>query len=372
MNYSKRYTELNSIFRLGKECRLEETNVDIRFFSFRSKLPERRTRRLMTKTDRRMAENATFIYPMFIPSAQRQYGKAILLLHGLNERNWSKYLTWAEFLCRETGKPVILFPIAFHINRAPAWWSNPRKLTDIIDFRRKQYTDEGSISFANVALSERLSENPTRFYLSGRQTSADLALLFRTIKKGRHPVFTEDAQIDIFSYSIGSFLSQTLLMANPRGLFSDSRLFMFCGGSIFSSMYGASRNILDKPTFEKLHHYYVHIFGHETKVKWLRDKVFDAFESMISPERKQTEREAFFEQLGNRISGISLARDTVIPYHGIQEAMGMDYTKSHVRCIDFPFPYSHENPFPVTGNINLSEVNEAYLHVFSSAAEFLA
>jgi len=44
--------------------------------------------------------------------------------------------------------------------------------------------------------------------------------------------------------SIGAFLSQVVLMANQKNLFSDSRLFMFCGGSIFRSMFGVSRSIM--------------------------------------------------------------------------------------------------------------------------------
>jgi hypothetical protein len=47
----------------------------------------------------------------------------ILLLHGLNEKRWDKYLPWARRLVRQTGKSVLLFPIAFHMSRTPAPWS---------------------------------------------------------------------------------------------------------------------------------------------------------------------------------------------------------------------------------------------------------
>ena len=43
------------------------------------------------------------------------------------------------------------------------------------------YVDDRSMSFANVALSDRLSHNPERFYLSGRQTWP-LDLSFEMIK----------------------------------------------------------------------------------------------------------------------------------------------------------------------------------------------
>lgn len=367
MRYCQRFIELSTLFKQGTDCRLTETKTDIRFFPFESvsysgeALP----------SDSCIEENYSFEYPVFIPSTRQKKDKAILLLHGLNERNWNKYLTWAEFLCNNTGKPVILFPIAFHINRSPLSWSTPRALTSLLSCRRKEYTDDRSISFANVALSDRISRNPERFYLSGRQTCADLTSLFEEIKTGRHPVFREGTHIDIFAYSIGAFLSQAALMANLKGLYSDTRLFMFCGGSIFRSMCGVSRSIMDKAAFDKLYNYYIYIFGKESVLKWIRDEAFNAFYRMISPERYRAQRESFFEQAGERIGGIALAQDTVIPYHGVQEAMGVKNTEERIELLDFSFPYSHENPFPVSTK-DVSSVNCSFTKVFSRAAAFLA
>ena len=166
----------------------------------------------------------------------KKYDKAILLLHGLNERSWNKYLTWAEYLCTHTQRPVIMFPIAYHNNRGPMEWSNPRKMVDTLNNRKEKYCDDRSISYANVALSDRLSEHPSRFYLSGRQTLLDLSQLFEEIKDGKHPLFASGTDINIFTYSIGSFLAQISLMSNHNNLFEKSKPFMFCGGSIFSSM----------------------------------------------------------------------------------------------------------------------------------------
>ncbi len=335
-------------------------------------------------TDHQIAENFSFEYPVFLPRGQKRFESCILLLHGLNERSWSKYLPWAEYLCSHTGKPVILFPIAFHINRAPLTWSNPRSLVNLLNFRRDTYSGERSISYANIALSDRISERPERFYLSGRQTWDDLTFLFEEIKTGRHPLFKEGADIDIFAYSIGAFLSQVALMANRKELFSDTRLFMFCGGSIFRSMQGISRSILDKPAFERLQHYYIHVFGkndtpherlhlHGKKTNntfWKRDKAFHSFLQMITPNRFQEERESFFASLGKRIQGIALAKDTVIPYHGIREAMGTTTAESTIQQMDFAYPYTHENPFPVHTK-DVSSLNAAFREVFSQAVEFL-
>ena len=373
MNYSQRQTELNAQFHLGIDTHLNESNIDIRFCSFKSSaftyLDEKVT---ISSEDKKIEENLAFTYPVFMPKEANKPNKAILLLHGLNERNWSKYLTWAEYLCKETGKPVILFPIAFHMNRSPVSWSNPRALQNLMDLRRKNNGLDRSLSFANVALSERISQNPARFYNSGRQSLCDLAQLFRDIKEGRHQLLAENTQIDIFSYSIGSFLSQITVMTNPDGLFSDSKLFMFCGGSIFSSMFGESRSIMDKPAFARLLHYYMTDFAEDVKSKSLVDKGFESFFSMISPDKNKTEREEFFKKIGAKIEGISLKKDMVIPYRGIVEALGEDNAKSRISLLDFSFPYSHENPFPIGNHAESSEVDASFNRVFERAAQFLA
>ena len=367
MKYCQRFTELSNLFKQGTDCQLTETKTSIRFFSFGSTLCSDEA----LPDDAHIEENFHFEYPIFFPFGKQKHKSAILLLHGLNERNWNKYLTWAEYLCHHTRKPVILFPIAFHINRSPLSWSSPRALTSLLSYRRNKYTDDRSISFANVALSERISQNPERFYLSGRQTCADLTSLYEEIKTGRHPLFSEGTHIDIFAYSIGAFLSQVALMANMKGLFSDSRLFMFCGGSIFHSMRGISRSIMDKAAFEKMYNYYVYTFGMEPITKWFRDRAFDAFYQMILPERFRTQRESFFEKIGEKIGGIILAQDTVIPYHGVQEALGVKNTEERIDLHDFPFPYSHENPFPVNLK-DVSSVDHSFTNVFSRIANFFA
>lgn len=386
-HYISRYAVLDEHFQQGSDCHLEDSSIEIRFFRFISRYgagedngEDAKTHRLSDysgnrknselTTDLQISENFSFEYPVFLPVGTRKFENCILLLHGLNERNWSKYLPWAEFLCYHTGKPVILFPIAFHMNRAPLSWSNPRSLTNLLNFRRDAYQGDRTISYANVALSDRISQRPERFYLSGRQTWDDLTGLFEEIKTGHHPLFKEGTSIDIFAYSIGAFLSQVALMANRKGLFTDSRLFMFCGGSIFRSMQGISRSILDKPAFERLQHYYVHIFGSENKPFWKRDNAFDAFLRMITPDRFRDEREAFFNGLGKRVRGIALAKDTVIPYQGILEALGSRTGEAAIQQIDFDYPYTHENPFPRNSK-DTSAVNTAFRNIFSRATEFL-
>jgi hypothetical protein len=373
MNYEQRQLELNAKFQLGVNTSIEESGIDIRFYSFKSHAFSANGKTgIINPADVQISENMEFDYPVFVPKGMKKSGNAILLMHGLNERYWNKYLCWAEYLCQHTGKPVILFPIAFHMNRSPLSWSNPRALKPILESRRLQFGDDRSLSFANVAFSKRITENPIRFYSSGRQTLGDLSELAMDIKHGTHPLFKEDAQIDIFAYSIGAFLSQITMMTNPLGLFSNSKLFTLCGGGIFSSMFGESRSIMDKQAFKKLFEYYLKDFAIEAKLKSVIDKGFESFYSMISPERNKEERETFFKRLGNRISGISLLRDTVMPYDGVVEALGNDTASTHISLHDFSYSYTHENPFPIGQESNKEEVNRSFNGVFSEAVQLLA
>ena len=374
MNYNERYTDLHNNYKQGTDIYLNETKVEIKFFNFNSVYNE--CDNALLATDNSISENRSFLYPMFIPgkSKRNKYNSAIILLHGLNERSWEKYLTWAEYLCINSGKPVILFPIAFHINRAPLSWSNPRKMMTLLNFRKEMYAEDRSMSFANVALSDRLSHNPERFYMSGRQTWADLTSLFEMIKNGNHPLFNEDSKIDIFAYSIGAFLSQVALIANQKNLFSNTKLFMFCGGSIFNSMQGASRNIMDKPAFQAVKDYYVNCFDkekHTTSLKWIRDKAFKAFNSMITADTHKHEREESFFRLSNQIKGITLLKDEVIPHEGVVEALGKENAMSNITLLDFDFPYTHENPFPLKTK-DTALLNKSFTTVFDEALAFFS
>jgi pimeloyl-ACP methyl ester carboxylesterase len=373
MEYSKRYQELNNQFKLGIDTHLTETDIDIRHFCFQSEHEtDHNNESSLNSKDDTIIENQSFVYPVFMPACLKRADKAILLLHGLNERNWNKYLTWAEYLCAKTGKPVILFPIAFHMNRSPLNWSNPRALQNIMNVRRQVNGEDRSLSFANVALSERISEKPYRFYSSGRQSVNDLTALYQQIKQGKHALFNENTHIDIFAYSIGAFLAQITMLANPLGLFSASKLFLFCGGGIFSSMVGQSRSIMDKLAFKTLYDYYLNQFIKLLNPINKADSIFNSFNTMISSDRNQAQRENFFSLLGNNLKGISLYNDKVMLDHGIPEALGAQCAVQHIARLDFSFPYTHENPFPVSGLVESSEVDAGFLKVFTEIARFFS
>lgn len=379
LKFLQRQKELLNRFRIGKEVQLEESRINVHTFAFESKgiTPFDGETDNELLPDQNISENERFNYQVFVPIGKTNSDAFILLLHGLNERNWDKYLIWAEYLAMQTGKPVILFPIAFHINRAPSLWCDPRSMKTVMEKRLTDSGDHRSLSFVNAALSERMSEEPSRFYSSGRQTLNDLTKLTREIKEGKHPLFAPNATADIFAYSIGSFLSEILLMANPQKLFTDSRLFVFCGGSIFSHMYGESRCIMDKSAYDRLYHYYCHEWSAILKRtrksgKVLQDSILTAFNAMINPDTYRESRERFFHSCQHRISGISLLKDKVMPWAGVEACMGSKLASQCFELVDFPYEYTHEFPFPANGRIDDLSLDHSFSKVFQKAAAFLA
>ncbi|MDD4661024.1 MAG: DUF6051 family protein [Massilibacteroides sp.] len=381
MDIALRTKFLSRLFSYERSSAIEDSKLEIipyRFTqtigaseicSFQKALP---TAEFCPVTDNDIQENKTFTYTVFTPGGHERRKQAIILLHGLNERTWEKYLTWAETLAASTGKPVILFPIAFHMNRTPNNWNNPRETMPWAVLRKQEITDLYNSTFANVALSSRISCHPLRFYASGRESVYNLCQLVHEIKNGEHPLFAEDTSINLFAYSIGALLSQVLLLANPNKMFSDTKLFMFCGGSIFSQMNGNARDILDKEAFERLQHYFRNDFLQRLDIpsSFKNDFLEKAFKAMIQPDVLTNYRESFFKRACNRVRAISLKHDVVMPTAGIISALG-EASGKILKELDFPFPYSHQVPFPTTGHTDPQLIRQSFDQTFGEAAAFL-
>ena len=373
MNYTGSYNELRSIYSHEKDViDLPGSKVRINNISFRSDFP---ADGFLNRKDHLITENESFTYPVFIPAVESK--KVILLLHGLNERSWVKYLVWAYWLAENTSSYVILFPISFHINRSPESWKDPRIMVPFLNNRNLAVGKTGMSSFANAALSDRLTEDPMRFFNSGYQTVTDLIKLLIKVRTGRHEIIPAGCKLNIFAYSIGAFLAQIIVMGNPEGLFTESKLFIFCGGSVFSNMNGSSKLIMDRQAFEKVYNFYLNDF--ESKIK-SEGKTSDypwsgpigmAFRSMIDHGRFKTFRESIMRRLKDQIQCLVLNRDTVIPASGVVETFSPLRTKSLVKVTDFPYPYSHENPFPVFNTAMSNEVDRSFELVFNRAESFL-
>ena len=370
MNYTQSHTELKSIFSPElNQINISWSGVRINNVSFQTRFP---VDDFLNREDHLISENSSFSYPVFSPSSKSN--KVILLLHGLNERSWIKYLAWAHWLSENTSSYVILFPISFHINRSPVSWKDPRNMVQLVKTRNSEVRKNEMSSFANVALSNRLTEDPMRFFNSGQQTAYDLVHLLKTIRAGLHEIIPPGCRLDIFAYSIGAFLAEILMLSDPENLFTDSRLFIFCGGSVFSNMNGRSKLIMDSHAFDKVYNFYLNDFensiGEKSRIaEFLNSTQLGiAFRSMIDRSRLRSFREKRFRKLGDQIRCIILAGDTVIPPGGVVATLSETRCPDTVKILDFPFACSHENPFPVAGNSDSNNVDRSFEMIFEEAA----
>lgn len=378
---------LNELFSLEHQVKYPGKPVVSHSFQFTQETGRDEVREIQEKIkpasfcpfpDTTIRENQQFKYVVFAPEGCTRCNRAIILLHGLNERSWHKYLVWAEDLTLHCGVPVILFPIAFHMNRTPSTWYTPRWLLPWLNRRKQEIKNLCNASFFNVALSSRLSISPLRFYSSGLESAFNLHQLIMELKRGEHALFSEDVRIDFFAYSIGALLAQVMLMADPEKVLSDSRLFAFCGGSVFERMNGNSRDIIDQEAYLKIRDFYLNDFlleNQDKKLEKLRTACFlftDAFRAMIPSQDRGEKRQTFFLQARERIRMIPLRQDTVIPTTGVREAAGSLLAGHMVEELDFPYSYTHQMPFPDHEKIDRSEVIIAFRAVFDRAAGFLA
>lgn len=389
MKLSTTYNELFKEFRNAAPYhQLEEYPVDIvtlPFISDSSGILAKKSRRglkgskeFFPETDSAIKENQEFSYHIFLPRGNKKNNRAIMLMHGLNEKSWKKYLPWALSLTLKTGSPVILFPMAFHMNRAPSMWSQPRIMQNLMQLRSGLINKLSKSTFINAALSHRLDSFPHRFYLSGYQTANDMFKLIQSIKHGSHPYFEAETRVDIFAYSIGAFLAQNMLIADDNKLLSESKIVLFCGGAVFKDMDGESKLIMDSSAFNKLVSYFVNnlendIAKSKPYTHLLKSSSLGrAFRSMIGPDLNRDIREAVFRENTDRIKVIGLKNDRVIPSDKILETMRgkNNDIASNFEILDPPFQYSHEIPFPIGRNGEDELIDNSFEEIFSVSAEF--
>lgn len=330
--------------------------------------------------DAEVAENRSFSYTLLTPPGEARARGVIVLLHGLNERTWDKYLPWAVTLARRTGKAVLLFPIAFHATRAPHEWADSRTMRRVARLRQAHSPTITNSTLANAAISARLEHNPPRFFWSGLQTFDDLLDLVAAIRAGSEPRIAPDAEIDFFAYSIGAFLCEILLLADPGGSLSDARLSIFCGGPTFDRMYPNSRYILDSDATIALMAFFVERLDSEVKADERLAHYFSAshpagrsFEMMLSSQKRRAEREQGMRRLGARLAAIALQDDDVVPPAEVLNTLqgGFRDIPIPVDVLQFPFRYSHVVPFPTAGAPSAA-VDRAFEAVFERAASHVA
>jgi len=391
MGYTANHHILKKYFNLNKD-RIEVPGMDLKinnynffatdhvFYQENRVFQETEQTSLTYTSDRDIIENQQFNYPVFRNTKTNASDEVIILLHGLNERTWDKYLCWAYFLTVETGIPVLFFPIAFHMNRSPAIWHNPRIMNKLTEDRKTRYQHLAMASCANAALSERLGNIPERFMYSGFQSASDLVKLMKQIKTGNHPGLLPDTKIHLFGYSIGAFLSQILFIANPDHMLKDAKMMLFCGGSVFNSMNGISRLIMDSEAFQRIRSMYSHPENWSKTPRYFINILQDgaigkAFRSMLSYEGLRIMRERIFRRFSCQINAIALLKDHIIPARDIQQTLRGDRNSIpvNVEQRDFPFPYKHETPFPIHSNPAISEqMDKHFDETFYSIAAFFS
>lgn len=333
---------------------------------------------LINKTDAEITENIKFRYHIIMPQKEHKAKGIILMFHGFNEKYWSKYLPWAKHLADYTGKSIVMFPIAFHMNRAPAIWSDAREMYNVSQQRKERHPDVICSSLSNVAISTRLHNKPQRFIWSGLQTYYDVIDFVEKIKGGHHPAIAANASIDFCSYSIGTFLGEILMMTNKNGYFTNSRYATFCGGAVFNRLSPVSKFILDSEANVSLYSFVVeHLDSHMKRDEILRHYL-NAYEEginfrcMLNYKTLTEYREDIFRKMSHQFYAITLAKDEVVPpYEVINTMMGVKRNiPIKIEMLDYPYKYSHEDPFPALTKI-ADSVDEQFRITFDKIGEFL-
>lgn len=334
--------------------------------------------KLIHKTDAEISENKTFRYHVVLPKGTQKAKSIIIMFHGFNEKYWDKYLPWAKHLVEYTGKAVVMFPIAFHMNRAPAMWSSVREMYSVSQKRKEQHPEVICSTLSNVAISTRLNNKPQRFIWSGIQTYFDVIDFVENIKAGNHPAIAPETSIDFISYSIGTFLGEILMMTNEKGYFSESKYATFCGGAVFNRLSPVSRFILDSEANVALYSFAIeHLESHIKRDPSLgyyftNTTVGRIFGSMLNYNTRTTERENLFRSMSDRFYGIVLKQDSIIPYYEVMNTMQGSARDIPIKIdiLDFPYDYTHEDPFPSLVKIE-DEVDQQFRLTFDKIGEFL-
>ena len=337
------------------------------------------THKMLDINDTDVKENITFRYHVFSPFNVEKAERIVLMFHGFNEKDWYKYLPWAKQIVYATGKTVVLFPIAFHMNRAPREWSDTRPMYEVSNRRKELFPDIICSSLSNAAISTRLHTKPQRFVWSGLQSYYDIIQFIEEYKSGLHPFIAPDAEVDMFAYSIGAFLAEVLMMTNHRNYFDKTKLVMFCGGPVFNRLSPVSKFILDSQANVALYSYIIeHLDSHLRKDEKLKRYLCErpegmGFRCMLNYGVMSDFREERLRSIAQRLLAVTLKQDTVVPPYEVTNTLQGKYRDIPVRVdmFDLPYPYKHEDPFPALEK-NRDEIDAGFKRVFEPMCTFLS
>ncbi len=293
-------------------------------------------------------ENLEFRYPFLRahttdPKVKNKH--LIVLLHGLNERSYSKYVPWAYQLWRSTGAAVALFPLSFHTNRVHPSWG--RTLEAHLQHRRQVVGNENVHPY-NCVLSERLHERPERFFWGGLQSYGDVVDLVRSIREGQHPYVDREAQIDFLGYSAGGYLALGLMLGDEAGLFEASRCVLFESGASLRSTHLSTRLIMDLACEVELLKMYVRFTPRMANARlahWLLEHDEGRwFRAMFGEEKERERLESRLRQIAPRLLAISNTHDDVVPTGAVFNTLRGKHRDTGVRVEELSLGV-HEHPF---------------------------
>lgn len=325
-------------------------------------------------------ENRNFSYYILKPQNQNRIKKVTFLFHGFNEKNWDKYLPWAEAICARTQSAIVFFPIAFHMQRSPLSWSDKRKMYELSEKRKKKYPNIINSTLSNVAISMRLHSMPQRFIWSGLQTYYDVINFLEDCRNDRHELIDKQFSFDIFAYSIGGLLALILKLSNHNNYFDDSKVCLFCSGAVFNRLSPVSKFILDSEANVALYSYlieHIDIFLKRDALlhHYIEDDHFEGkvFRSMLDYHNMREFREALLRKFEKQIYAISLKKDSVIPSFEIMNTLNGAFREIQIKVeeLDFSYDYMHENPFPVNHKYS-AKIDENFTNVFEKVGKFLS
>lgn len=297
-------------------------------------------------------ENLEFRYPLLRKHGNPEREKhVILLLHGLNERSYSKYVPWAYQLWKSTGAAVALFPLCFHVNRVHPNWA--REITQA-QSRRDEVPRNENVHAFNCVLSERLDARPERFFWGGLQSYFDVIDLVRQIRSNEHAHIAPDAQIDLLGYSAGGYLSLGLLLLDQDQLFKDSRAVLFESGAALKSTHLSSRLIMDLSCEISLMKLYVRFTGRMASPRlqhWLTHHEEGRwFRALFGEEGEREGLEKRLREIAPRVMAICNSNDDVIPASAVLNTLQGLHRDTGVRVETLSLGV-HEHPF-VCANYN--------------------
>jgi hypothetical protein len=305
----------------------------------------------LREEDQGEAENLAYALPCVFPRGPGPFNRAVIILHGLNESEYRKFSPWACTLA-SLGWPVLLFPITFLVNRRPHHWMHNTTTQRVLQ-ERQALSGNSVATRYNTILSARLDQHPERLFVAGRQSYFDLHDLVSSVRSGvfqlagerdgagvpRHP-FAEGTRVDFLAYSIGGYLTLSLLLGEGEAPeLASSRAVIFAAAAPFAhrdptlNANPLSPFILDGGATDRVRRFYGSVEAesllNNPQGGWWR-ALFRAEHDVLDPP---------LQRLRARLLTIGNSADTVIPPAGMAETFG---------TLDCLLPMgAHEYPFSV-------------------------